>query len=275
MEIYNDYFFTADSLRIQTGTGGTLAIFSGGNVSLKYDTTFMRWVVINAHHYNLNYYGTPDTWSLNGNSGTNSSQFFGTNDEQPIRFKVNGQKAGIIDSVLGNTVLGYGSFRENTTGSNNVAIGKNVLKLNNTYAQNNIAIGANAMQVNTIAEGQIAIGYGAMQNYTGTNFPGGQLGIDHNTAVGYKALQNNDGWSNTAIGGNTLNANTQGIENTALGDFAMYSNTTGKNNIAIIVPCHRVIGSNRDLVGYAGGLWRKKWLLELEAKVAHGVQTLF
>ena len=49
----------------------------------------------------------------------------------------------------------------------------------------------------------------------------------------------------------------------------------GKNNVAIIVPCHRVIGSNRELVGYGGGLWRKKWLLEHEAKVAHGVQTLF
>lgn len=53
------------------------------------------------------------------------------------------------------------------------------------------------------------------------------------------------------------------------------ANANGKNNIAIIVPCHRVIGSKKDLVGYGGGLWRKKWLLELEAKVAHGVQTLF
>lgn len=53
------------------------------------------------------------------------------------------------------------------------------------------------------------------------------------------------------------------------------ANANGKNNVAIIVPCHRVIGSNKDLVGYAGGLWRKKWLLEHEAKVAYGVQTLF
>lgn len=53
------------------------------------------------------------------------------------------------------------------------------------------------------------------------------------------------------------------------------ANANGKNNIAIIVPCHRVIGSNRELVGYAGGLWRKKWLLEHEAKVMYGVQTLF
>lgn len=49
----------------------------------------------------------------------------------------------------------------------------------------------------------------------------------------------------------------------------------GKNNIAIIIPCHRVIGSKHELIGYAGGLWRKKWLLEHEAKFAHGVQQLF
>ncbi len=53
------------------------------------------------------------------------------------------------------------------------------------------------------------------------------------------------------------------------------ANANGKNNIAVIVPCHRVIGASGNLVGYAGGLWRKKWLLEMEAKVAHGVQTLF
>jgi methylated-DNA-[protein]-cysteine S-methyltransferase len=49
----------------------------------------------------------------------------------------------------------------------------------------------------------------------------------------------------------------------------------GKNNIVIVVPCHRVIGSRRDLVGYGGGLWRKKWLLDHETKVQYGVQTLF
>lgn len=49
----------------------------------------------------------------------------------------------------------------------------------------------------------------------------------------------------------------------------------GRNRIAIIIPCHRVIGSNEDLVGYAGGLWRKQWLLAHESKYANGVQTLF
>lgn len=53
------------------------------------------------------------------------------------------------------------------------------------------------------------------------------------------------------------------------------ASANGKNNIAIVVPCHRVIGANRELIGYGGGLWRKKWLLEHEMKVAYGVQTLF
>ena len=38
----------------------------------------------------------------------------------------------------------------------------------------------------------------------------------------------------------------------------------GKNPLWIIVPCHRIIGSDGSLTGYAGGLWRKKWLLEHE-----------
>ena len=49
----------------------------------------------------------------------------------------------------------------------------------------------------------------------------------------------------------------------------------GNNSISIIVPCHRVIGANGDLVGYGGDLWRKKWLLDHEGKIANGVQTLF
>jgi len=39
----------------------------------------------------------------------------------------------------------------------------------------------------------------------------------------------------------------------------------GDNRIAIIIPCHRVIGANGELVGYGGGLWRKQYLLNLEA----------
>lgn len=42
------------------------------------------------------------------------------------------------------------------------------------------------------------------------------------------------------------------------------ASANGKNPISIIIPCHRVIGSDGSLTGYAGGLHRKKWLLEHE-----------
>ncbi len=51
------------------------------------------------------------------------------------------------------------------------------------------------------------------------------------------------------------------------------ASANGKNPIWIIIPCHRVIGSDGSLTGYAGGLWRKKWLLEHESGVKQ--QTLF
>jgi len=42
----------------------------------------------------------------------------------------------------------------------------------------------------------------------------------------------------------------------------------GANKISLVVPCHRVIGSDGSLVGYGGGLWRKKWLLDHERRYA-------
>jgi len=47
----------------------------------------------------------------------------------------------------------------------------------------------------------------------------------------------------------------------------------GKNSLWIVVPCHRVIGSDGSLTGYAGGLWRKQWLLEHEARTLGIGQT--
>jgi len=52
------------------------------------------------------------------------------------------------------------------------------------------------------------------------------------------------------------------------------ASANGKNPIAIIIPCHRVIGSNGDLVGYGGGLPNKKWLLEHERQIHTGISQL-
>ena len=55
----------------------------------------------------------------------------------------------------------------------------------------------------------------------------------------------------------------------ALGDeksVRAVGTANGRNNIAIIVPCHRVVGSSGSLTGYAYGVWRKDWLLKHEGK---------
>jgi len=49
----------------------------------------------------------------------------------------------------------------------------------------------------------------------------------------------------------------------------------GKNPIPIIIPCHRIIGLNGKLTGYAGGLDRKKWLLNHELQFSHHPNQLF
>ena len=49
------------------------------------------------------------------------------------------------------------------------------------------------------------------------------------------------------------------------------ANANGMNRISILIPCHRVIGSNGDLVGYGGGVWRKKWLLNMEQQTLKGI----
>lgn len=51
------------------------------------------------------------------------------------------------------------------------------------------------------------------------------------------------------------------------------ASANGKNPIWIVVPCHRVIGTDGSLTGYAGGLWRKKWLLDHENPIKQ--QSLF
>ena len=47
--------------------------------------------------------------------------------------------------------------------------------------------------------------------------------------------------------------------------FRAVGNANNKNPIPLIIPCHRVIGSDGKLVGFGGGIWRKEWLLDHEA----------
>jgi O-6-methylguanine DNA methyltransferase len=50
------------------------------------------------------------------------------------------------------------------------------------------------------------------------------------------------------------------------GSVRAVANANAENGLAILVPCHRIIGQDGGLTGYAGGLWRKKWLIDHERK---------
>lgn len=56
--------------------------------------------------------------------------------------------------------------------------------------------------------------------------------------------------------------------------FRAVGNANNKNPIAIVVPCHRIVGSNGNLIGYGGGLWRKLWLLEHEGILVNGHKVI-
>jgi methylated-DNA-[protein]-cysteine S-methyltransferase len=51
--------------------------------------------------------------------------------------------------------------------------------------------------------------------------------------------------------------------------------TNGRNPLAVVVPYHRVVGSDGNLIGYVGGLARKRYLLDLEASAAGRSARLF
>jgi hypothetical protein len=193
--------------------------------------------------------GNP-SWELLGNSGTDSTvNFIGTTDEQPLLFKINNQDrmklrqdggltlyngnnnlivggseptSGIANTIVGfnaqagsgnlNTALGAGAMNRYTTGNGNIALGAAALGGDSDpgYAQPN---GSN----------NIALGYSAMQFNDGG---------DNNIGIGNSAMYNNTGSSSIGIGNSALWSN-QGADNIGLGNLSMYLNTTGSQNIAI------------------------------------------
>ncbi|MFM7709785.1 MAG: tail fiber domain-containing protein [Ferruginibacter sp.] len=177
-------------------------------------------------------------WSLTGNAGTTTSNFIGTRDAQALRFRVKNVASGIIDSVSGNTALGYMSLQSSggsrnaafgikslnrvTTGNNNTAIGANTL-LFNTSGSSNTAVGSEALYNNNSGIENTAIGYQALRE----NIYGFR-----NTAIGYQALLSNKDYDNTATGYQALRNNISGNNNTAIGLLSLSTNTNGRSNTA-------------------------------------------
>lgn len=73
--------------------------------------------------------------------------------------------------------------------------------------------------------------------------------------------------------GKTMSYNELAVKLGDIKAIRAVASANGKNPLWVAVPCHRVIGSDGSLTGYAGGLWRKKWLLEHETPPVQ--QSLF
>ncbi len=211
--------------------------------------------------------GSGVNWKLSGNNGTNSSSdFIGTTDNESLRFKVNYEHYGLLDtngSVLwgkhsgmnnsgfSNVAIGPKALYNNTNRSNLVAIGDSALFHNGIdafapgHAIGNTAIGSKALFANTNGSHNVAIGNLALTNNTEG---------DDNVAIGAHALRNNiTGYDNIAVGLGALSSNTIGTHNIAIGRGSLYANTTGTENTAIgnSALMNNIFGNNNTALGSA------------------------
>ncbi len=244
-----------------TGTADVATIVSPATSLLVYNTATVSNVTPGYYYWN----GTAWTkmvngtaWSLTGNSGTAAAtNFIGTTDNVPLVFRVNNQKAGLIDvnsnlflgyqagnvnTAVENTGIGFQALNVNTIGSSNTATG--------TYAMascidgyGNTVTGAWALGFSSQSALNSAFGFNSMTHVsTGSNNSAlGAYALDgspfmtgsDNAALGYQALTKNfDGNKNAALGREALYNNIGGNENTGIGYQALYSNFSGNYNTA-------------------------------------------
>ncbi|MEP6597144.1 MAG: tail fiber domain-containing protein [Ginsengibacter sp.] len=205
----------------RTSTISRLAIANPAKGLILYDSTVAAFYFYNGTAW-AQLLESANGWSLTGNSGINAiDNFIGTTDAQPLRFRINNINAGVIDSALSNTALGFRALDSVTTGNVNTAIGYKALTSNSTGIYNT-AIGSNTLRRNTTGIYNVATGVQALtQNTTG----------NYNVANGTWALLNNTtGTANIAIGQSALVYNTTGENNTVSGFNALSNNFTGSNN---------------------------------------------
>ncbi len=185
-----------------------------------------------------------NAWLLNGNAGTNNTNFLGTTDARPLRFGVNNNPAGYLDPTTGNVVFGLNAFPSNA-GTYMVAIGNEALNSQTTNPGGfyyNVAVGSRALYKNTIGQSNTGIGNNSMyENIDGNNNSAlGDRSLfnnttgSNNTATGaFAMLFNKTGSNNTSSGLTSLWANISGNGNSSFGFRALYRNETGYSNVAL------------------------------------------
>jgi hypothetical protein len=175
--------------------------------------------------------GTSDStaWKITGNANITSSNFLGTTNDSALHFRVRNIPSGIVDSISGNTALGYSALRTNNGGFANIAIGRNAMQSNRNGSYNTVT-GFNALLNNDSSYYTTAIGYNAMVNHR-------------------------NGYWNTAVGMQSLYSDSIGQQNTAIGVQALYLNKTSSYSTAVGTnSLYYNLASNNTAVGHSAGL---------------------
>jgi hypothetical protein len=155
-----------------------------------------------------------------------------------------GSGAGVVNTGLYNTFIGFEAGNDNSTGANNTAVGYRALDVN-TNASANTAVGSEALGANSTGSFNTAVGALSLDsNSTGTR----------NTALGYDSLGLNTSDDNTGLGYGALKSNTSGTDSTAVGSYALFTAATANNNTAVGYSSLGVAtASNNTAVGFESG----------------------
>ncbi len=226
-----------DALTVPSAATALLVYNTGGNLTSGFyynqgTPAQISWLKLQS--------GASNDWAMNGNQAS-SNDFVGTTNGMPLKFKVNGENAGIISFNTDNIALGRGSLSPNTTGTGNIAIGTYILQ-NNSSGSDNTVVGRQSMTSNLTGYDNVAIGSACLlANSSGyKNVAVGKFSLlantngYENTSLGFSAQStNNTGFQNVAVGAYSLNMNSAGQINTAIGHSALKNNSTGNANTAV------------------------------------------
>jgi hypothetical protein len=251
------------------------------------------------------------TYALLANTAGNSNTAIGSsalqNNTTGGSNTANGTTA-LYSNTTGeaNTAFGTSALFTNTTGASNTATGVNALLVNTTGSEN-IAIGRNALFANTTGTSNTAVGFragtinttGTLNTFIGNNATASLNNLTNATAIGNGASVTADNTiqlgnssvlnlrvnaitvgrggggvtSNTALGFNTLNANTTGIDNTAIGSSALAANISGGGNTATGKDALRLNTSGTS--NNAAGVWSLYNNTQGSNNIAIGNSSLF
>jgi len=173
---------------------------------------------------------------------------------------IHGVTVGTGGNATSGTTLGVSAGKY--TGINNTAIGYRSQALATSSGIRNTSVGADTLQTGDPTYDNVAIGYGALNQYGGSYTTGvgsyalysSDFNASYNTGLGYSALSASKGTANTGIGSQSLKNIIAGTNSTAVGANALYTVISGGTNTAVgSSALYTTTGSGNVALGYFAG----------------------